>query len=183
MALSAKQCKMQQSLHFTLLLNMDFHLNSLLNLPNTTVFTCYKEAGFIFLHLQLTNEGINCPNCQSYTDIVHQTSHILIRDLSIIGAGVYLKVPRRKFYCNNCQKYPTEQLVWTEKRQRFTQRYQKYIYERVSVAGDPPRKESSCEQVSRSEDLSTDQIQRIFSKVAETELKKRLGCSTTLEFR
>ena len=97
-ALSAKQCKMQRQLHFTLLLNMDFHLNSLLNLPNTTVFTCYKEAGFIFLHLQLTNEGINCPNCQSYTDIVHQTSHILIRDLSIIGAGVYLKVPRRKFY-------------------------------------------------------------------------------------
>jgi hypothetical protein len=55
---------------------MDFHLNSLLNLPNTTVFTCYKEAGFIFIHLQLTNEGINCPNCQSYTDTVHQTSHI-----------------------------------------------------------------------------------------------------------
>ena len=47
------------------------------------------------------------------------------------------------------------------------QRYQKYIYERV--------KESSCEQVSRSEDLSTDQIQRIFSKVAETELKKKTG--------
>ena len=154
---------------------MDFHLNSLLNLPNTTVFTCYKEAEFIFLHLQLINEGINCPNCQSYTDTVHQTSHILIRDLSIIGAGVYLKVPRRKFYCNNCQKYPTEQLVWVESRQRFTQRYQKYIYERVSVAGPPQRKESSCEQVSRSEDLSTDQIQRIFSKIAGIELKKKTG--------
>jgi transposase len=59
---------------------MDFHLNSLLNLPNTTVFTCYKEVEFIFIHLQLNNEGINCPNCQNYTDIVHQTSHILIRD-------------------------------------------------------------------------------------------------------
>ena len=78
-----------------------------------------------------------------------------------------MKVPRRKFYCNNCQKYPTEQLAWVENRQRFTQRYQKYVYERV--------KESSCEQVSRSEDLSTDQIQRIFSKVAETELKKKTG--------
>jgi transposase len=146
---------------------MDFHLNSLLNLPNITVFTCYKEAGFIFLHLQLTNEGINCPNCQNHTDTVHQTSHILIRDLSIIGAGVYLKVPRRKFYCNNCQKHPTEQLTWVEHRQRFTQRYQKYIYERV--------KELSCEQVSRSEDLSIDQVQRIFSRIASTELKKKIG--------
>ena len=154
---------------------MDFHLNALLNLANTTVFTCYKEAGFIFLHLQLTNEGINCPNCQNYTDVVHQNSHILIRDLSITGAGVYLKVPRRKFYCNNCQKYPTEQLAWVENRQRFTQRYQEYIYERVSVAGDPQRKESSCEQVGRRENLSIDQIQRIFSRIASRELKKKIG--------
>ena len=78
-------------------------------------------------------------------------------------------------HCNNCQKYPTEQLVWVESRQRFTQRYQKYIYERVSVAGPPQRKESSCEQVSRSEDLSTDQIQRIFSKIAGIEFKKKTG--------
>jgi transposase len=146
---------------------MDFHLNSLLNLSNATVFTCYKESGFIFLHLQLTNEGINCHNCQNYTDTVHQTSHILIRDLSIVGAGVYLKVPRRKFYCNSCQKYPTEQLAWVENRQRFTQRYQEYIYERV--------KESSCAQVGRSEDLSIEQIQRIFSRIAERELKKKIG--------
>jgi len=135
---------------------MDFHLNSLLNLPNTTVFTCYKEVGFTVLYLQLINEGINCPNCQNYTDIIHQTSETLIRDLSIFGAGVYLKVPRRKFYCNNCQKYPTEQLSWVENKQRFTQRYQEYIYERV--------KESSCEQVSRMEDLSADQVQRIFNR-------------------
>ena len=146
---------------------MDFHLNSLLNLPNTTVFTCYKEAGFTFLQLHLLNEGINCPNCQSYTDTIHKTSHTLIRDLSIFGSGVYLKIPRRKFYCINCQKYPTEQLAWVEKRQRFTERYQEYIYERV--------KESSCEQVSRNEELSAEQIQRIFSRIAERELKKKTG--------
>ena len=54
-----------------------------------------------------------------------------------------------------------------EKRQRFTERYQEYIYERV--------KESSCEQVSRNEDLSPEQIQRIFSRIAERELKKKTG--------
>jgi transposase len=144
---------------------MDFHLNFLLNLPNVSVFTCYKEVGFTIIHLDLVNEGINCPNCQSYTDVIHQTSHILIRDLSIVGDGVYLKVPRRKFYCGNCKKYPTEHLSWVENKQRFTQRYQEYIYERV--------KESSCEQVSRVEDLSADQVQRIFSRIADRELKKK----------
>jgi transposase len=144
---------------------MNFHLESLLNLPNVSVFTCHKEVGFTVIHLQLVNEGINCPNCQKYTDVIHQTSHILIRDLSIIGSGVYLKVPRRKFYCSNCKKYPTEQLSWVENKQRFTQRYQEYIYERV--------KELSCEQVSRVEDLSVDQVQRIFSRIADRELKKK----------
>ena len=146
---------------------MDFHLNYLLNLPKATVFTCYRETGFTFLQLNLLNEGIDCPNCQKYTDIIHQTSYTLMRDLSIFGSGVYLKVPRRKFYCTNCQKYPTEQLAWVKKRQRFTERYQEYIYERV--------KESSCDQVSRNEELSAEQIQRIFSRIAERELKKKTG--------
>ena len=145
---------------------MDFHLNSLLNLPNARVFTCYKEAGFTFIHLDLINEGINCPNCENYTNTIQKTSQRLIRDLSIVGTGVYLKVPRRKFYCGQCQKYPTERLEWVENRQRFTQRYQEYIYKRV--------KESSCEQVSRNEELSPAQVQQIFSKVAEKELKKRM---------
>ena len=140
---------------------MDFHLNSLLNLPNARVFTCYKKVGFTFIQLDLINEGINCPNCQNYTDTIQKTSQILIRDLSIIGTGLYLKVPRRKFYCSHCQKYPTEQLEWVESRQRFTERYQEYIY--------------SCEQVSRDEELSPAQVQRIFSRVAERELKKKIG--------
>ena len=146
---------------------MDFHLNSLLNLPNARVFTCYKEAGFTFIQLDLINEGINCPNCQNYTDTIQKTSQVLIRDLSIIGVGLYLKVPRRKFYCGECQKYPTERLQWVESRQRFTERYQEYIYERV--------KESCCEQVSHNEELSPAQVQRIFSRIAERELKKKIG--------
>ncbi len=110
-----------------------------------------------------------------YTDTIQKISQVLIRDLSIIGIGLYLKVPRRKFYCNGCEKYPTEQLEWVENRQRFTKRYQEYIYERV--------KELSCEQVSRNEELSPAQVQRIFSRIAERELKKRLGTSRKIESR
>jgi hypothetical protein len=74
---------------------MDFHLDSLLNLPNVTVFTSSQKEGFIFLKLESLNEGINCPHCQSFTDILHQNRPILVRDLSICGLGVYLQVPRR----------------------------------------------------------------------------------------
>jgi transposase len=80
---------------------MDFHLDALLNLPNVTVFTYYQKEGFIILKLELLNEGIQCPHCQNYTDHLHQTRSILVRDLSIFGQSVYLQVPRRQFYCQD----------------------------------------------------------------------------------
>jgi transposase len=146
---------------------MDFHLNSLLNLSNATVFTCYKETDFICLHLQLNNEGIDCPHCHNYTDILHDTNYILVRDLSIFGHLVYLKTPRRKFYCKSCGRYPTEVLDWVEKRRGFTCRYENYIYQQV--------KQLTVEQVSIQEQLSPDQVQGIFSRIADRELAKKIG--------
>ena len=147
------------------------------------------KLDYTILKLQLVNDGINCPNCNEYTSTIHQTRSILVRDLSIVGRLVYLKIPRRllgethaeetlarfhpQFRCNNCKKSPTEILSWLNRKQRQTNRYQEYIYERVkeltvkqvsenekmSVAGDPPRSE--------------DAVQDIFHKVAK--LKKKTG--------
>ena len=113
---------------------------------------------------------------------VHQTRSVLVRDLSIFGQVVYLKVPRRQFYCFTCKKSPTEPLLWVNRKQRQTNRYQEYIYERVSVAGDPPRKELTVKQVSENEKMSVaghpprseDAVQDIFHKVASS---KKSGCA------
>ncbi len=143
---------------------MDFNLTKLLKLPYTTVLSCQQQEEFICLNLELLNEGMICPHCQTYTDDLHQTRPILVRDLSILGQPVYLKVPRRQFICPQCGKYPTERLEWIEKKRNYTLRYEEYIYERV--------KESTVEQVSRAEKLSPEQVQNIFSRQATQ--KKRL---------
>ena len=140
---------------------------------------CTLDA--IVVKLQLVNAGINCPNCTEYISQVHQTRSVLVRDLSIFGQVVYLKVPRRQFYCSTCKKSPTEPLLLTNRKQRQTNRYQEYIYERVSVAGDPPRKELTVKQVSENEKMcvageprrSEDAVQDIFHKVASS--KKKVG--------
>ena len=62
------------TLHFTSLREMDIHLDTLLRLPNITVFTCYQKEGFTILELELLNEGINCPHCETYTDKLHEKS-------------------------------------------------------------------------------------------------------------
>jgi transposase len=144
---------------------MDIHLDSLLRLPNITVFTCYQKEEFIILELELINQGVNCPHCQIYTDNLHQNRPILVRDLSICGQGVYLKVPRRQFDCLHCKKISTEQLDFLEKRRQYTIRYEEYIYERV--------KELTVEQVGQNEQLSSKRVEGIFKRIAKK--KKRLG--------
>jgi transposase len=153
---------------------MDFHLDSLLNLPNIIADSYSSTLDAIVVKLQLVNAGINCPNCNEYICHVHQTRPVLVRDLSVFGQVVYLKVPRRQFYCFNCKTSPTEILSWLNKKQRQTNRSQEYLYEKVkeltvkqvsenekmSVAGHPPRSE--------------DAVQDIFHKVAQF---KKSGCA------
>jgi transposase len=146
---------------------MDFYLDNLLNLPDIVADSYSSTLDAIILKLRLVNDGINCPNCNEYIHKLHQTRPILVRDLSIFGRVVYLKVPRRQFYCTSCKTSPTESLSWLNKKQRQTNRYQEYIYERV--------KESTVKQVSENEKMSEDAIQDIFHKVASS--KKKAGDS------
>jgi transposase len=145
---------------------MDFHLDTLLNLPDIVADSYSTALDAIVVKLQLVNAGINCPNCNEYISHVHQTRPVLVRDLSVSGQIVYLKVPRRQFYCFNCKTSPTELLSWVNKKQRQTNRYQEYIYEKV--------KELTVKQVSENERMSEDAVQDIFHKVAQ--LKKTGGC-------
>lgn len=144
---------------------MDFHLDALLNLPDVTVFTGYGQEGFTFLQLNFLNPQVNCNYCQYSTDNIHQERPILVRDLSICGRGVYLKISRRQIYCQSCQKYSTETLDFVEKGRNYTNRYEEYIYERV--------KELTVEQVSHHEKLSAEQVKNIFSRIANR--KKKTG--------
>jgi transposase len=146
-------------------MDMNLNLDNLLNLPRTTVISSEKASDFYLLQLRLTNQGISCPHCKEYSEILHQTKHILVRDLSISGVEVYLRVPRRKFYCNQCQRYTTERLAWLTTKQLFTDRYKKYIYLKV--------KELTVEQVSRTEQVSSARVQKIFDDFARVEIKNQ----------
>lgn len=144
---------------------MNLNIENLLNLPKVKVVGGKQISDFYALQLQFTNEGTNCPHCEKYLDIVHQTRYILVRDLPICGVDVYLKIPRRRFYCRQCQKYTTEQVAWLDSKQLFTNRYKKYIYARV--------KDLTVEQVSRSENVGSKQVQKIFNELSKIEIENQ----------
>jgi transposase len=144
---------------------MNLNIENFLNLPQVKVVGGKQVSDFYALQLQFTNQGINCPHCEKYLDVLHQTRHILVRDLSICGIEVYLKVGRRRFYCPQCQKYTTEQVAWLDSKQLFTTRSKEYIYTRV--------KDLTVEQVSRSENLGSKQVQKIFDELSRIEIENQ----------
>jgi transposase len=144
---------------------MNLNIENFLNLPKIKVVGGGQISDFYALQLQFTNQGINCPHCKKYLDVVHQIRYILVKDLSISGMEVYLKVPRRKFYCRQCQKYTTEQVIWLDSKRLLTNRYKEYIYTKV--------KDLTVEQVGRSESLGSKQVQEIFNEFSKIEIKNQ----------
>ena len=146
---------------------MLFFLENLLNLPKVNIGNVIQEGKQAFLILSCQEEEVKCNYCGSLTDELHQTNSVLVRDLSISGQMVYLKVPRRKFYCKDCQRFFTENLEFMEARRKYTVRYEEYIYGRVNV--------SSVEQVGREESLSWDQVNGIYQRQCEAKKKDWQG--------
>lgn len=142
---------------------MSSPLDSLLNLPEITVESCLQLEGYVCLNVRIIAKEVECSRCQNPTSELNQVRFILVRDLSTFGKPVYLKVPRRQFYCRKCQKYFTEKLEFIDWRRLHTQRYEESIYYRVQS--------SSIEQLSREEELSSEEIQGIFKHVSN-QLKK-----------
>lgn len=89
-----------------------------------------------------------------------------MRDLPTFGQPVYLKIPRRNFYCRHCQKYVTERLDFLNWRRQYTRRYEENIYQRVL--------HNNLEQISREEGLTPEQIEGIFNLVSSY-VKKKTG--------
>lgn len=145
---------------------MDFHLDTLLKFPNVTVENCIQELNDVYLKLRFLTEEAPCSHCNKTSSELHQNRPIVVRDLSIFGQATYLKVPRRQFYCQDCQRYYTESLSFMDEGRQYTRRYEEYIYQQVQL--------SSIEQVSRSEGLTFERIEGIF-KHQSAQKKQRDG--------
>lgn len=145
---------------------MSSSVDALLDLPGITVESCLEVEGYVCIQVNVLAAGIECPHCQKFTSELNQVRSILVRDLSTFGKPVYLKVPRRQFYCRKCQRYSTEKLEFVQERRLHTQRYEQSIYQRVQS--------SSIEQISREENLNSEEIQGIFTYISN-QLKKKTG--------
>jgi transposase len=139
---------------------MYLHLTNLLNLPGVVVESCNNSENSVYFQLSIVAPGIYCLYCRSYTEELHQIRPIVVRDLPACGKKVYLKLPRRQFYCRCCQRYITERLEFIDWHRKYTRRYEESIYHQVN--------NSSIEEVSREQQLTAAQVKNIFNHVQKS---------------
>ncbi|NET53965.1 MAG: transposase family protein [Merismopedia sp. SIO2A8] len=143
---------------------MSVHLDDLLDLPNVRVESYTQIEGSVTLKIVMCSESMVCPHCGSSIDELHQNRPILVRDLSIFGRPTYLHLPRRQFYCSECQRYSTERLDFVDQKRRHTQRYEEDIYQRVQSY--------NMEQIGREEGLKYDEIKGVFDHIRSKKTEK-----------
>jgi transposase len=138
-------------------------LNKLLGIPKIQVVKS-EFIGEEKLHLEVvsTLAVASCPDCGHISSQVHDESEAqMIRDLPIAERQGYLVYRARRFKCEHCQKTFVERVEWKRPNVSYTERYERYVYQRV--------RRESVSQVAQDEGLSEEAVQAIF----EYRAKKR----------
>jgi transposase len=144
-------------------MNNDELLNKLLGIPKLHVVKS-EFIGEEKLHLEVisTVPVASCPDCGRVSNLVHDESDAqMIRDLSIAEKQCYLVYRARRFKCEHCKKTFVERVDWKRANVSYTERYERYMYQRV--------RRESLSQVAEDEGLSEETVQAIF----EYRAKKR----------
>ncbi|ARI79580.1 hypothetical protein BH695_0299 [Microcystis aeruginosa PCC 7806SL] len=149
-------------------------LDKFLNLKGTSIqgYLHLENIGIV-CQIESKNQKAICPRCGLESDKLHQNHRHLVKDLPLSGQPVYLQVNRRQFKCDNCRKPFSEELDFVAKKRTYMKRLAENILEQL--------KEGDILNVSRRNDVTEEEIQRmiedIVEEITETDLSKlkRLG--------
>ncbi|MCZ8045643.1 MAG: ISL3 family transposase [Microcystis sp. LE19-41.2A] len=135
-------------------------LDKFLNLKGTSIqgYLHLENIGIV-CRIESKNQKAICPRCGLESDKLHQNHRHLVKDLPISGQPVYLQVNRRQFKCDNCRKPFSEELDFVAKKRTYTKRLAENILEQL--------KEGDILNVSRRNDVTEEEIQRMIEDIAE----------------
>jgi transposase len=106
-------------------------MTNLLNLPGVIVEDSLQTEETLILSVKLEKKTANCPRCGQISYRLHQNKRHLVKDLPMGTREVILRVNRRRFKCENCQKPFSETLDFVGIKKSFPHRYAQNITEQV----------------------------------------------------
>lgn len=129
---------------------MHLLLTDLLGLKGIEVEAYRDHANGLLLEVEAKSESATCSRCGQVSSKVHQNHGHLVRDLNISERPVWLKVNRRQFKCQTCQKPFSEELDFIGKRVSYTNRLAQQVVKQVM--------HSDVSNVARNHGLSEDVV-------------------------
>lgn len=98
-------------------------LTEIINIPGSLVRSYQSlESIGIILHLEAEKQQATCPRCGQKSEKLHQNHWHLVKDLPLSSQSVYLRVNRRQFKCQKCQKPFSEELKYVNLNRSYTKR-------------------------------------------------------------
>ena len=106
-------------------------MTKLLDLPGVIVEDSLETEFTLILSVKLEKKDAVCPRCGQKSHRLHQNKKHLVKDLPMGNREVILRVNRRRFKCEKCQKPFSETLDFVGNKKGFTYRYAQNITEQV----------------------------------------------------
>jgi transposase len=139
---------------------MRFPVEQILNLPGMKVLSCHEIDGLgLIIEIEAEVKYCTCPICGKITHSLHQNHWRMIQDLPWSTKTVLLKINRRQFKCNNCQKVFSESLDFVDKNQGYTKRLAWNLVQQVL--------DSNIHSVAQRNDLSDEEVESMLKNQAD----------------
>lgn len=142
-------------------------LEILLGFSELSVSSVALKKVSIHLYCQGKFEENSCPVCLKKCKKVKSVTVREIRDMSLLGKGVYLHLESRQFHCESCERYFQERFSFVAPHKTQTVRLEQYLYGWL--------KDSSFKQVAARENVCWDVLQELFTRHSQQEIKTNLG--------
>ena len=139
-------------------------IQDLLNLPHFKVVDYINQENLgIIVQVMARSKKAICPRCGTKSEKLHQNHLSLVKDLPFSNQEVYLKINRRQFKCQKCNKPFSEDLVFIKRKRGYTKRLAEKIVEQVL--------KSNIRTVALQNNLTEDVVARMVKDVAEEKLE------------
>lgn len=125
-------------------------MTKLLNLPGVIVENSTETEKILVLCVKKDKKTAVCPRCGQISYRLHQNKIHLVKDLPMGNREVILRVNRRRFKCEKCQKPFSEILDFVGNKKSFTHRYAHSIVEQVI--------HSDIDNVAKNNKLSSEEV-------------------------
>ncbi|WP_436836099.1 ISL3 family transposase [Laspinema palackyanum] len=141
-------------------------MSQLLDLAGVWVkdYKIHKEIGLV-LQIESPQKSADCPLCGHQSNKLHQNHWYLVKDLPFSEHPTYLRVNRRQFKCQTCQKPFSESLDYVNPKRNYTKRLTYKVIEEVL--------ESNIQSVARRYEVTEEEIQTMLEDVGSELLKEK----------